>query len=179
MGQKLFMRVVTKIPYVYHSTPSTVSQAVVYFNFGDSASGVHFWYGVAVYDNRGYQTATGSATGYFISYDKGTASPNVLSTLGVHSPFIHTESGSFSSQPWNEYRTLSFSVQPSHIINAVRQLKQKFAGEARVQQMSENPATYTLGHANVNPEIYSPEPLNRNMFAHMGMAIKEFSYYVQ
>jgi hypothetical protein len=118
-----------RVPRADHS-PLGVAQVVAYFNLHDRTSRTNLWLGQIAYDTR--CIAAGGA-----KWDPGT-----------DTPLYNVRAQGIACAPFGEWRQMTFAVGPAQIVAAVTAIQQRFPAS----RLSDNPADYSLTHANINPE---------------------------
>lgn len=135
-----------------------VSQVVAYLRFTDTKNKRGLWYGLCVFDSRGPR-------GDAVKWDVGTNSPIVGTSAGVPSSLQSGSTNKLASRKFNDYRTFYSTVNVENLRMAIQMLNSKYS-----DSYSTDPSDYSLGHANINPELYVP----KRAYAHLGMSIRNW-----
>ncbi|MCW5737135.1 MAG: hypothetical protein KIS73_23620 [Enhydrobacter sp.] len=167
-GRKAKYSFTAKIPRS-RQTNRGVSQVVAYYNLRDLRRKQGFWFGMVVFDSRGwsYQRSDGLERAM---WDKGTNQPIVHATAGHSNTLLDRghPTTAFGGQPFPDSRSYAFVIGAPQVRAAVALLKSRYPELAT--KYSDDPAEYAIGHINLNPEVYVPA----GSFAQIGMSVVDW-----
>jgi len=164
-GRKAKYSFVAKIPRSRQSNRG-VSQAVAYYNLRDRVHKQSFWFGMVLFDSRGWSYRRSEGLEHTM-WDKGTNQPIVQATA-AHSNMLLDRgypTTAFGGQPFSDPRSYTFAIGAPQVRAAVAMMKAKYPELAT--RFSDDPADYEIRHINLNPEVYAPE----GSFAQIGMSV--------
>jgi hypothetical protein len=167
-GRKAKYSFVAKIPRSRQSNRG-VSQAVAYYNLHDRVHRQSFWFGMVVFDSRGwfYQRSQGFEHAL---WDQGTNQPIVHATAGHSNELLDRgyPTAEFGWRPFPDRRFYSFMIGAPQVKAAIAMMKSRYPELAA--RFSDDPADYEIRHINLNPEIHAPE----GSFAQIGMSVTDW-----
>jgi hypothetical protein len=168
VGQRAKYSFVAKVPRSRQSNRG-VSQVVAYYNLRDRLHAQSFWFGMVVFDSRGwgYQRSEGYER---VMWDEGTSQPIVQATAAYASKLLDRgyPTTAFGGQPFPDPRSYAFVIGAPQVSGAVAMMKAKYPKLAA--RFSDDPADYEIRHINLNPEVYAPA----GSFAQVGMSVADW-----
>jgi hypothetical protein len=143
-----------------------VSQVVAYYNLRDRVRRQGFWFGMVLFDSRGWASQTSEGFERAM-WDRGTNQPIVQATAGRSANLLDHgyPTAAFGWQPFFDRRAYAFVIGAWQVRAALAMLKAKYP--ERAAGFSDDPADYEIGHINLNPEVYAPE----GSFAQIGLSV--------
>jgi len=164
-GRKAKYSFAARIPRSRQSNRG-VSQAVAYYNLRDRARRQGFWFGMVLFDSRGWASQTSQGFERAM-WDRETDQPIVQATAARSINLLDRgyPTAAFGWQPFSERRSYAFVIGAPQVRAAVAMLKSRYPD--RAARLSDDPADYEIGHINLNPEVYAPE----GSFAQIGMSV--------
>jgi hypothetical protein len=167
-GKKANYSFVAKIPRSRQANRG-VSQAVAYYNLRDRIHKQGFWFGMVLFDSRGwsYQRSEGLE---HAMWDKGTNQPIVHATAAHSNRLLDRgyPTTAFAGQPFPDARAYAFVIGASQVRAAISMMKSRYPELG--SKFSDDPADYEIRHINLNPEIYAPQ----GSFAEIGMSVTDW-----
>lgn len=167
-GKKAKYSFAAKIPRSRQANRG-VSQVVAYYNLRDRVHKQGFWFGMVVFDSRGwfYQRSEGFERAM---WDKGTNQPIVHATAG-HSITLLDRGSPTTAFGWRSFsdrRLFAFVIGAPQVRAAVAMMKSRYPELA--MKFSDDAADYEIGHINLNPEVHVPP----GSFAQIGMSVVDW-----
>ena len=167
-GKKAKYSFAAKIPRSRQSNRG-VSQVVAYYNLRDRVRKQGFWFGMVVFDSRGWFNQRSQGFEY-VMWDKGTNQPIVHATAAHSSNLLDHgyATAGFGWRPFPDRRFYAFVIGAPQVRAAIAMMKSRYPELAA--RFSDDPADYEIRHINLNPEIYAPE----GSYAQIGMSVTEW-----
>jgi hypothetical protein len=168
VGMKAKYSFAAKIPRSRQSGRG-VSQVVAYYSLRDRVHRQSFWYGMVVFDSRGWfhQRSGGFEQAM---WDQGTNQPIVHATADHPGRLLDRgyPTASFGWRPFPDRRFYAFVIGAPQVRAAVSTMKAKYPELAA--KFSDDPADYEIRHINLNPEVHAPA----GSFAQVGMSVTDW-----
>jgi len=167
-GKKAKYSFAAKIPRSRQSNRG-VSQVVAYYNLRDRVHKQGFWFGMVVFDSRGWFNQRRQGFEH-VMWDEGTNQPIVHATAGHSSNLLDRaySTSAFDGYPFSERRAYAFVIGAPQLGAAISMMKARYPQLS--SKFSDDPAHYEILHINLNPETYTP----RGSFAQIGVSVVDW-----